>query len=96
MSAAHAKRTAVGLSVALLLTGCTSHTAPRSSTTARTSRIGATGTPGSGTKAAADLLPGMPAPLNPTNVYAADGPNMLSAAVAAVYLAAYPGCGALI
>lgn len=83
MSAAHAKRTAVGVSVALLLTGCTSHTAPRSSsTTARTSRIGATGTPGSGTKAAADLLPGMPAPLNPTNVYAADGPNMLSAAVA--------------
>lgn len=83
MTASRVKRTAVGISVALLLTGCTSHTAPRSSsTTARISHIGAAGTPGSGTKAAADLLPGMPAPLNPTNVYAADGPNMLSAAVA--------------
>jgi YVTN family beta-propeller protein len=80
---AHAKRTAVGISVAVLLTGCTPHTASRSSsTTARTSRMGASETAGSGKKAAADLLPGMPAPLNPTNVYAADGPNMLSAAVA--------------
>jgi YVTN family beta-propeller protein len=44
--------------------------------------MGAAGTAGSGKTAAADLLPGMPAPLNPTNVYAADGPNMLRAAVA--------------
>jgi YVTN family beta-propeller protein len=29
-----------------------------------------------------NLLPGMPAPLDPANVYAADGPGMLSAAVA--------------
>ena len=83
MNTARAKRTAVGVSVALLLTGCTSHIARHpSSPTTQTSRIESAGTAGSGAKAAADLLPGMPAPLNPTNVYAADGPNMLSAAVA--------------
>jgi YVTN family beta-propeller protein len=36
----------------------------------------------SATPTAADLLPGMPAPLSPTDVYAADGPGMLSPAVA--------------
>ncbi len=77
--------------VALLLSGCTgAPTQPASSipsaSSARVSSLAATKTAAppvtTAVPARFDGLPGMPAPLDPKNVYAADGPNMLSATVA--------------
>lgn len=81
------------VAVAMLLAGCTGGSATSASSSPLAppaSSSPTTSTPVTKTSAAPSTtavapfagLPGMPAPLDPHNVYAADGPNMLSPTVA--------------
>jgi YVTN family beta-propeller protein len=54
--------------------------APAPTSASEGSAASTTGKPGA-TTAVADRLPGMPPPLDPTNLYAADGPGRLSRVV---------------
>jgi YVTN family beta-propeller protein len=75
------------VATALVVTGCTgSSTPPSSSPAAQTSKTPvptASGSPitATPTPSVPNLLPGMPAPLDPKDVWAADRPGMLSPAV---------------